>query len=123
MRLALDLCPDSVGELGVNELSPEHQKIIEIAAAESHQWNLAQFMNNNGAALQRLQAGGVKVLEFPDTVWDAMGVAAIETMDQYAGDELYDRIRADYNASMAASSGWIQKSEGAYRAQRDRVMG
>ena len=106
-----------------NELSPAHQKIIEIAAGEAHQWNLTQFMNNNGAALQRLQAGGVKVLEFPDSVWDAMGVAAMETMDQYNGDDLYDRLRADYNASMAASSGWIQRSEGAYRAQRDRVMG
>ena len=104
-------------------LSPEHQKIIEIAAGEAHQWNLAQFMNNNGAALQRLQAGGVQVLEFPDTVWDAMGTAAAETMDQYNGDDIYDRIRASYNASMSASSGWITQSEGAYRIQRDRVMG
>ena len=104
-------------------LSPAHQKIIEIAAGEAHQWNLGQFMNNNGAALQRLQAGGVKVLEFPDSVWDAMGTAAIETMDQYNGDDIYDRIRASYTASMAASSGWITQSEGAYRGQRDRVMG
>jgi TRAP-type mannitol/chloroaromatic compound transport system substrate-binding protein len=105
-------------------LSPEHQKIIEIASGEAHQWNLAQFMNNNGAALQRLQAGGVKVLEFPDSVWDAMGAAAVDTMDNVEGrDELYDRLRASYNASMAASSGWITRSEGAYRAQRDRVMG
>ena len=106
-----------------DSLSPEHQKIIEIASGEAHQWNLAQFMNNNGAALQRLQAGGVKVLEFPDSVWDAMGVAARETLDQYNGDDIYDRLRASYNASMAASSGWITQSEGAYRAQRDRVMG
>ena len=106
-----------------NELSPAHQKIIEIAAGEAHQWNLAQFMNSNGAALQRLQAGGVKVLEFPDSVWDAMGAAAVETMDQYNGDELYDKIRASYNTSMAESSSWISRSEGAYRAQRDRVMG
>ena len=80
-------------------------------------------MNNNGAALQRLQAGGVQVLEFPDSVWDAMGTAARETMDQYNGDDIYDRLRASYNASMAASSGWITQSEGAYRQQRDRVMG
>ncbi|WP_375281183.1 TRAP transporter substrate-binding protein [Pseudooctadecabacter sp.] len=106
-----------------NELSPAHQKIIEIAAGETHQWNLAQFMNSNGAALQRLQAGGVKVLEFPDSVWDAMGVAATETMDQYNGDELYDKIRSSYNTSMAESSSWISQSEGAYRTQRDRVMG
>ncbi len=106
-----------------NDLTPAQQKIIEIASGEAHQWSLSQFMNNHGPALQRLQAGGVKVLEFPDSVWDAMGVAATETMDEFAGDDIYDRLRASYNASMAASSGWIQKSEGAYRAQRDRVMG
>jgi TRAP-type mannitol/chloroaromatic compound transport system substrate-binding protein len=78
---------------------------------------------NNGAALQRLQSGGVKVLEFPDSVWDAMGAAAKETLDQYAGDDIYDRVRASYNESMVASSGWITESEGTYRAQRDRVMG
>ena len=74
-------------------------------------------------AVGRSLSGGVKVLEFPDTVWDAMGTAAKETMDQYNGDELYDRMRASYEASMRASSGWITQSEGAYRTQRDRVMG
>lgn len=106
-----------------DSLSPAHQKIIEIAAGECHSWNLAQFLNNNGAALQRLQSGGVKVLEFPDSVWDAMGAAAAETKDQYNGDDIYDRIRASYEASMAASSGWLTQSEGAYRSQRDRITG
>ncbi|WP_270732984.1 TRAP transporter substrate-binding protein [Shimia sp. Alg240-R146] len=106
-----------------DSLSPAHQKIIETAAASAHQWNLAQFLNNNGAALQRLQAGGVKVLEFPDSVWDAMGVAAKDTLDGYMDDEIFARVRASVEESMAASSGWIVKSEGAYRAQRDRVMG
>ncbi len=106
-----------------DSLSPAHQKVIEIASGEAHQWNLGQFLMNNGAALQRLQAGGVQVLEFPDAVWDAMGAAATQTMDQYAGDELYDRIRASYNASMQSSSNWITRSEGTYRTQRDRIMG
>ena len=106
-----------------NELTPAQQKIIEVAAGNTHQWNLAQFLNNNGTALQRLQSGGVKVLEFPDSVWDAMGAAAAEVKDQYAGDDIYDRLRASYEASQAASSGWLTRSEGAYRAQRDRVTG
>jgi len=104
-------------------LSPAHQKIYEIAAGEAHQWNLAQFLNENGSALQRLQSGGVQVLEFPDSVWDAMGAAAAETLDQYAGDDIYDRIRSSYNDSLRASSSWIERSEGTYRAQRDRVLG
>ncbi len=104
-------------------LSAAHQKIIEVAAGETHQWSLAQFMNNNGAALQRLQAGGVKTLEFPDSVWDAFGKASKETLDEHMDDELFARIRASVEASMKASSSWIKKSAGAYAAQRDRVMG
>jgi len=104
-------------------LSAGHQKIIEIAAGEAHQWNLSQFLMNNGAALQRLQAGGVKVLEFPDSVWDAFGKAANDTLDEYMDDELFARIRNSLTASTAASSGWLTKSISAYRAQRDRVLG
>ncbi|MBR9842785.1 MAG: twin-arginine translocation signal domain-containing protein [Rhodobacteraceae bacterium] len=106
-----------------NSLSPAHQKIIEIASAETHQWNLAQFLNNNGAALQRLQSAGVKTLEFPDSVWDAFGKASAEVHAENMGDEIYKKIYDSFSASMAASSSWIQKSESAYRAQRDRVLG
>ncbi|NBT31163.1 MAG: ABC transporter substrate-binding protein [Rhodobacteraceae bacterium] len=106
-----------------DSLTPAQQKIYEIAAGEGHQNNLAQFLSNNGAALQRLQAGGVKVLEFPDSVWDAFGAASKETLDQYMGDELFARIRASAEASMKSSSGWITRSEGTYRTQRDRVLG
>jgi TRAP-type mannitol/chloroaromatic compound transport system substrate-binding protein len=106
-----------------DSLSPAHQKIIEIASAECHQWNLAQFLSNNGAALQQLVAGGVQVREFPDSVWDAFGAASQEVLDENMGDELFARIRNSAMESMAASSGWLTASEGAYRAQRDRVLG
>lgn len=104
-------------------LSPAHQKIIEVAAGNTHQWNLAQFLNNNGAALQRLQAAGVKTMEFPEPVWDAMGSASAEVLDSYMDDELYAQIRNSVNESMKASSGWLVKSEGIYRAHRDRILG
>ena len=104
-------------------MSPAHQKIIEIASAETHQWNLAQFLHNNGSALQRLQAGGVKVLEFGDDVWDAFGTASNEVHQENMGDEIYKKIYDSYQASMLASSSWIQKAEGTYRIQRDRVLG
>ncbi len=106
-----------------DSLTPAQQKIYEIASAEAHQNNLAQFLSNNGAALQRLQAGGVKVLEFPDSVWDAFGTASKETLDQYMGDEIFARIRASAEESMKTTSNWITRSEGSYRAQRDRVLG
>lgn len=104
-------------------LSPAHQKIIEVAAGDTHQWNLAQFLNNNGAALQRLQAGGVKVLEFPDSVWDAFGKASAEVMAENMDDELFKKISDSYTASMKASSSWLKLSSGTYTAQRDRVLG
>jgi TRAP-type mannitol/chloroaromatic compound transport system substrate-binding protein len=106
-----------------DSLNPAQQKIVEIASAEAHQWNLAQFLNNNGAALQRLESAGVKTLEFPESVWDAFGAASAEVHQENMGDDLYKKIYDDYTASMKASSSWLQKSEGAYRAQRDRVLG
>ena len=39
------------------------------------------------------------------------------------GDDIYKRVYDSYMASMASSSSWIQKSDGAYTAQRDRVLG
>jgi len=104
-------------------LSPAHQKIIEIAAGECHSWSLAQFLSNNGAALQQLVAGGVQVREFPDSVWDAFGAAAQEVLDENMGDELFARIRNSAMESMASSSSWLTASEGVYRSQRDRVLG
>ncbi|MEO9821648.1 MAG: twin-arginine translocation signal domain-containing protein [Paracoccaceae bacterium] len=106
-----------------NELSPEHQKMIEVSAGHANIWNLSQYLNNNGAALQRLQAGGVKVLEFPDSVWDAMHEASKAVYAEFLGDDLFKKVNDDYFASMADSSGWLTKSIGAYRAQRDRVRG
>ncbi len=106
-----------------NDLTPTQQKICEIAAAESRQWTLATFLNSNGAALERLKADGVKVLEFPDSVWDAMGDAAGKVYDENMGDDLFKEIFDNHRASMLASSGWLTKGPGAYRAQRDRVLG
>ncbi|WP_278924270.1 MULTISPECIES: TRAP transporter substrate-binding protein [Pseudophaeobacter] len=104
-------------------LSPAHQKIIEIASGECHQWNLTQFLANNGAALQRLQAGGVKVMEFPDSVWDAFGAASKAVMDENMGDDLFKKIHDSAMKSMKSSSAWQNLSSGVYTAQRDRVLG
>jgi TRAP-type mannitol/chloroaromatic compound transport system substrate-binding protein len=104
-------------------LTPAQQKIIEIASAECHQWNLSQFLSENSAALQRLQAGGVQIREFPDSVWDAFGAASAEVLAENMGDELFKKIYDSAIPSMKSSSGWLTRSEGVYRAQRDRVAG
>ena len=106
-----------------NSLTPQQQAMFEIACGHANVWNLSQYLMNNGAALARLQSGGVEILEFPDSVWDAMGAASQKVYDEFMGDELFKKIYDDYNASMRASSGWLTKSISAYRNQRDRVLG
>ena len=106
-----------------DSLTPAQQRIIEIAAGDCHQWSLAQFLSNNGDALQRLTSGGVTLREFPDTVWDAMGAASQQVYDENMGDDLFKQVFDSVQASMRASSEWLTRSEGAYRVQRDRVLG
>lgn len=106
-----------------DSLTPSQQKIVEIACAEAHQWNLAQFLANNGEALLRLKSSGVQVFEFPESVWDAFGAAVNEVHAENMDDEIYKRVYDSAMGAMKASSSWIQASEGVYRAQRDRVIG
>jgi TRAP-type mannitol/chloroaromatic compound transport system substrate-binding protein len=105
-----------------DSFTPSQQKICEIAAAEAHQWNLAQFLTENGAALQRLISNGVTVMEFPDSVWDAFGQASTKVLSEYMDDDIYKRTYESVMASMKSSSAWIQRSEGSYREQRDRFL-
>ena len=86
-------------------------------------YQLAETLANNGAALKRLQAQGVKTLQFGDDVWDAFGKASKEVLDENMDDELYAKIRNSFETSMANSSSWINKSDGYYVAQRNRVLG
>lgn len=106
-----------------DSLTPAQQKIYEIAAGEAHQNNLAQFLSNNASALGRLQAAGVKTLEFPESVWDAFAKASQEVHDENMGDEIYKKTYDSYMESMKSSSKWIKLSDGAYTAQRDRTQG
>ena len=106
-----------------NELSPQHQAIVTNAAMATTHYQLSETLANNGAALARLQSQGVKTLQFSDDVWDAFGRASAEVMDENMGDELFAIIRASFEASMASSSSWINKSDGYYVEQRNRVLG
>ena len=104
-------------------LTDTQKSIMEVAAMATTHWQLAQTLANNGAALQRLQAQGVKTLQFSDDVWDAFGAASKEVMDENMGDELFARVRESFEASLASSASWIQKSDGYYVEQRVRVLG
>ena len=106
-----------------NSLTPQQQAAIEVSCGHANVWSLSQYLNNNGAALARLAAGGVKILEFPDSVWDAFGGASQQVYDEFMGDEIFATIYEEYVASMRASSQWLTQSISAYRSQRDRVLG
>ncbi len=106
-----------------DELSAAHQSVIETTAAACNVWTWSLFVANNARALQRLQQSNLNLLTFPDSVWDALGQASQEVYQEYMGDDLYKRIFDSYKASMQTSATWIEQSEGAYTAQRDRVLG
>ena len=106
-----------------NELSDHHKAILRYASMAVTHYQLAETLANNGAALARLQAQGVKTLQFPDDVWDAFGAASKKVMDENMGDELFAKIRNSFEESLAQSAAWIQKSDGYYVEQRVRVLG
>jgi TRAP-type mannitol/chloroaromatic compound transport system substrate-binding protein len=103
-----------------NELTPAQQSIAETAAMATHHWSLSQSNYNNGAALQRLQAQGTKIMQFPDDVWDAFGRASKEALDEFMGDELFARIRASQEEAAAATYAWTSISDNVFQQQRAR---
>jgi len=106
-----------------NDLSAQHRAILEVSAQATTHWQLAQTLSSNGAALARLQAQGVKTLQFSDQIWDAFGSASAEVMDQNMGDPLFAQVRESFETSLATSASWIQKSDAYFVEQRVRVLG
>jgi TRAP-type mannitol/chloroaromatic compound transport system substrate-binding protein len=106
-----------------NGLSAAHQKAIEIASAETELWSLHQFLSKNSEALERLIAGGVKALEFPDDVWDAFGAASAEVMGEHMDDPLFKKTSDSMQNAMRLSNEWNTLSSVAYARQRTRVLG
>lgn len=106
-----------------DSLTPSQQKIFEIACGDTHQWNLSQFHSNHGAALERLRAGGVRTLEFSDSIWEAFNKASMETLDEFMGDDLFKTIRESHDASMRKSYDWLAPGEGKYHQIRAKFWG
>ncbi|CUH40838.1 TRAP transporter solute receptor, DctP family [Jannaschia seosinensis] len=104
-------------------LTPTQQQIVQEVARADNLWTTTLFMANNGAALQRLQQGGVELYEFSDEVWDAFGQAAQEVVQEPTSDEFYKRVYDSYQSSLEKSAQWIGRSQGTFTEQRDRVLG
>lgn len=105
-----------------NSLTASQQRAIEVAAGEAHQHNYALFIANNGPALQRLMAGGVKTYAFSDAIWDAFGAASQTVLGGFMDDEIFADVHKHAMDAMASSSGWMSQSDSAYTAQRNRVL-
>ena len=106
-----------------NDLSPAHQKIIEVAAQAVHAHNTALALAENGAALARLQGQGVTPRQFPQDVWDAFGQASVEVREENMSDPIYAETAESYFASLEESASWFEIGDGEYMRQRNRVMG
>lgn len=103
-------------------LSPAHQSALEVVAGNTNSWSLAQYSMKNGASLERLKAEGVQVMEFPDSVWDAMFVATQKMLEEYTQDDMFREIYTGYLNSLRASSGWLTASSAVFSRQRDRIL-
>ena len=106
-----------------NSLSDVHKAILRYASMATTQFQLSETLSANGAALERMQAQGVKALQFSDEIWDAFYKASSETLDEFMDDDLFVSTRASFEASLASSAAWINKSDGYYVNQRVRVTG
>ncbi|MEN8708440.1 MAG: TRAP transporter substrate-binding protein [Paracoccaceae bacterium] len=106
-----------------NDLSEQHQAVLKYATMSATMAQVADTQAKNAASLANLRASGVKTYEFPDDVWDAFGSASKELMDSYMDDEFFAKVRASYEASVSATSSWLQLSDGEYVSQRNRVLG
>ena len=102
--------------------SPTQKKVVEIAAKATSLNNYSLGLANNGAALKRIVAQGVKIMEFPDNVWDLFGESAVNAMDKYMDDSLYAQIRESYETSLRGTTSWLDRADRTYVKQRARVF-
>jgi len=103
--------------------TPSQKAAVEQAARAGNIWTMSLFMANNASALKRLQAGGVVLKQFPDSVWDAFGAAAEEVIMEPMEDDLYRECYESYMESLKSSAAWSGQSEAIFMAQRNRIMG
>ena len=122
--------PGSTLALGMNaswwgKLSKTDQTIIEAAASMENDVMMSEFNAKSGEALADLvQNQGVKLREFNDDVYDSFGTASEEVFEGVrAHSQLANDIHESFLAARKNLGGWMQLSDQAYLAQRNRVLG
>ena len=105
-----------------NSLTKSQQNIAFNAAIAANNYNYTLGLANNAGALNRIISQGVKVMEFPDDVWDLFGDASVKAMDKYMDDPLYAQIRSSLNDSLKGTSSWLNRADRTYVEQRARIF-
>ena len=95
--------------------------VYKISSTTTSLNNYSLGLANNGAALKRIVAQGVKLMEFPENVWDLFGESAVKAMDKYMDDSLYAQIRESYEISLRGTTSWLDRADRTYVKQRARV--
>ncbi|MEW6429528.1 MAG: ABC transporter substrate-binding protein, partial [Thermodesulfobacteriota bacterium] len=113
--------PGSVLEVIFNkkaweELPPELQAVLDVAAAESNLAILAEFEVENGRALAALQAEKrVQIRAFPDQVLAELKKLAAATLEEVAAsDPVAAKVHDAFTKFRAGQRSWSVLSEGAY---------
>ena len=113
--------PGTTLELIINrgaweQLPPDLQTIVRVAAMASNLWMYAQFESLNLKALSELKEKGVTVLPFPDDVLAELRRLTEEALeDEAAKDEQFKRVYEVYKAFRADHDAWDAISDSAYR--------
>jgi TRAP-type mannitol/chloroaromatic compound transport system substrate-binding protein len=106
-------------------LSKVDQEIIK-AACEAEFLNLmSEYNANNGTYLAKLiNEHGVKLRKFNDDVYDAFGEASEAVFETaQAHSPLAKKIHESFAAARKDVGQWMNLSDAAYYAQRNRVLG
>jgi TRAP-type mannitol/chloroaromatic compound transport system substrate-binding protein len=121
--------PGSSLTVGINKsvwegLSSSDQAIIKAACQADNSFMYAEFMGNNGTALETLvNEHGVQLKEFPHEVFDEIARVSEEVVEEAAEDDIGKRILESYKTARRQVGEWGRIAEQSYLDARKRALG
>jgi TRAP-type mannitol/chloroaromatic compound transport system substrate-binding protein len=110
--------PGTTLELLINrqaweKLPDDLQKIIEIAANNTHQWIYTEFESKNAQALKDLELNGdIDIRAFPDNVLTELREATKKRLEQKAkADRDFDDVYKNYRDFQETMDNWRSKAQ------------
>lgn len=114
--------PGTEFELMINtnhwqQLTPDLQKIIEVAAAESGKWIYTSMEFYNQQALQKLkQKKNIEMLEFPpDVLAELHQLTKVTLQEEAEKDAQFKRVYQAYEAFRKTYADWDRVADGSYQ--------